>query len=165
MANLVSYGFLAPPAIFITLGLVGALLALLWRRVGIALALAASLCLFVAAMPAVSSYLLYCVESRLPREVDLGKAQAIVVLGGDVRLGDGADVPDTLGPLSLERLVFAAQAYRRLHLPVAVSGGRVGGAHTSEGALMQAALEADFAIITSRSECSLPNSSAAQPAG
>ncbi len=146
MTSLVSYGFLAPPAIFITLGLVGALLALLWRRVGIALALASILCLFVAAMPAVSSYLLYRVEAGLPRAVDLGKAQVIVVLGGDVRAGDGGDVPDTLGPLSLERLVFAAQAYRRLHLPVAVSGGRVGGAHTSEGALMQAALEADFAV-------------------
>jgi uncharacterized SAM-binding protein YcdF (DUF218 family) len=141
MVSLFSYGVLAPPAIFITLCLFGVLIGLRSRRVGIALALASSLCLFVAAMPATSSYLLYCIESKLPREVDLGKAQAIVVLGGDVRSGNGADIPDTLGPLSLQRLVFAAQAYRRLQLRVAVSGGRVGNAHASEGTLMRAVLE------------------------
>src|SRR5260370_32292213 len=104
MTSLVSYGFLAPPAIFITLGLVGALLALLWRRIGIALALASSLCLFVAAMPAVSSYLLYRVEAGLAQEVALGKAQAIVVLGGDVLSGGARGVPHTLAPLPLARL-------------------------------------------------------------
>jgi hypothetical protein len=47
------------------------------------------------------------------------------VLGAGVHPGDGAAVPDTLGALSLERLVYAAEAYRALHLPVLVSGGRV----------------------------------------
>ena len=146
MATHVSYGFLAPPTVFIVLCLVGALMALVWRRSGIALALAASLCLYVAATPALSSYLLQQVESALPATADLGAAQAIVVLGGDVRFGNGADISDTLGALSLERVVFAAQAYRRLRLPVAVSGGWVGGAHASEGALMKAALEENFAV-------------------
>ena len=74
------------------------------------------------------------------------------MLGGDVRRGDGGEVPDTLGPLSLERVAFAAAAYRRLHLPVVVSGGRVVGAHLSEAALMQAALQEDFAIPVARNE-------------
>jgi len=146
MARLVSSGFLAPPTVFIALCLAGALIAIRWRRSGLGLVLAASLCLYVAAMPAVSSYLLYRVESRLPATPDLTRAQAIVVLGGDVRAGDGAAVPDTLGPLSLERVVFATQAYRRLQLPVAVSGGRIGDAQQSEAGLMQAALEAGFAV-------------------
>ncbi len=68
------------------------------------------------------------------------------MLGGDVRSGNGADIPDRLGPLSLERVVFGAEAYRRLHLPVAVSGGRVAGTHASRGTLMKAALEEDFAV-------------------
>jgi len=127
------------------LSLAGALMALVWRRAGVTLALASSLSLYVAATPALSSYLLRQVESELPRNVDLAAAQAIVVLSGDVRSGDGADIPDSLGPLSLERVVFAAQAYRRLHLPVAVSGGRPRFAHTSLGTLMKAALEEDFA--------------------
>jgi len=146
MEDLVSNGFLAAPTVFIALSLIGALIALRWRRAGVALALASSLCLYGAAMPVLSSYLLRRLEAMVPRSGDLRAAQAIVVLGGDVRLGDGADIPDTLGPLSLERIVFAAEAYRRLHLPVAVTGGRVRGAHASEGALMKAALERDFAV-------------------
>src|SRR5690349_21095058 len=123
MASVFSFGFLAPPTIFISLCLAGALVALVWRRTGVALVLASSLCLYAAATPALSSYLLQRVEARLPRNADLGAAQAIIVLGGDVRRGDGADLPDRLGPLSLERVAFGAQAYRRLHLPVVVSGG------------------------------------------
>jgi len=145
MASLVSFGVLAPPTIFIVLSLAGALIALVWRRSGIGLALASSLFLYVAATPAASSYLLQRVESVLPQNVDLSTAQAIVVLGGDVRGGDG-DTPDRLGPLSLERMVFAAEAHRRLHLPVVVTGGRLTGAHASLGALMKAALEQDFAV-------------------
>src|SRR5579863_2498047 len=146
MEHLVSFGFLAPPTIFLVLCLTGALMAPVWRRTGIALALVSSLCLFGAATPALSSYLLWHVESALPQNIDLGAAQAIVVLGGDVRSGDGGDIRDRLGALSLERVVLAAEAYRRLHLPVAVSGGRVGSAHSCEGSLMKAALEQDFAV-------------------
>src|SRR5207244_9164348 len=85
-------------------------------------------------------------EAGLPPGGDLGQAQAIVVLGGDTRPGNGADIPDTLGAMSLERLVFAAKAYRRLHLPVMVSGGRLAGTYSGAGALMKAVLEDDFAV-------------------
>jgi len=144
--SLFSYGVFAPPTVFIVLSLAGALTALVWRRAGIALALASSLSLYIAATPALSSYLLQRVESEIPANVDLREAQAIVVLGGDVRYGNGADIPDTLGTLSLERVVLGAAAYRRLHLPVAVSGGELAGAHASLGALMKAALDEDFAV-------------------
>ncbi len=146
VANPFSFGILALPTVFITLSLAGALIALWWRRAGIVLALVSSLCLYAAATPALSSYLLSRVESALPHAVDLDSAQAIVVLGGDVRRGNGADIPDTLGRLSLERVVWGAEAYRRLHLPVVVSGGRVGRAQVSEGTLMKAALVDDFAV-------------------
>lgn len=151
MEALFSYGILAPPAVFIWLSLAGALIALRWRRVGIALTLLSSLALYGAATPALSSYLLARAEAALPPVVDFTTAQAIVVLGGDVRAGNGA-IPDSLGPLSVERVVLAAQAYRRLHLPVVVSGGRIGRAQASEAALMQAALDADFAIPIARVE-------------
>ena len=144
--DLVSYGFLALPTIFIAVSLVGALIALKWHRLGIGLVLLSSLSLFAAATPALSSYLLRRVEAAIRASADLRDAQAIVVLGGDFRRGDGAAIPDRLGPLSLERAVFAAQAYRRLRLPVVVSGGTPRGAHVSEGALMKAALEDNFAV-------------------
>jgi uncharacterized SAM-binding protein YcdF (DUF218 family) len=144
--NPFSFGTLALPTVFIILSLAGALIALAWRRAGIALALASSLALYLSATPALSEYLLRQVESGLPQDVDLAAAQAIVVLGADVRWGNGADIPDRLGPLSLERAVLAAEAYRRLHLPVLVSGGRERGAHSSEAALMKAVLEDDFGV-------------------
>lgn len=146
MESLLSFGFLALPVVFISLCIAGALIGLRWRRAGFVIVLVSSLCLFVAATPAFSSYLLYRVEARLPRDVDLRKAQAIVVLGGDMRPGDGRGIPDRLGPLSLERLIFAARAYRQLHLPVAVTGGPISRGRTSEAELMSAALEREFAV-------------------
>jgi uncharacterized SAM-binding protein YcdF (DUF218 family) len=145
MLDLVSYGALAPPAVFVLLSLVGVLLALVWRRLGLFIALVASLCLYVAATPAFSSWLSHWIEAAIPDNPDFSGAQAIVVLGGDVRPGD-AGQPDTLGPNSLERVVFAAEAYRRLRLPVAVSGGPADGSHEAAGDLMKAALERDFSI-------------------
>src|SRR5947209_2879318 len=145
MLDLVSYGALAPPAVFILLSLAGALLALVWRRVGLSIVLAAVLCLYVLATPAFSSWLSRRVEAETPENPDFGSAQAIVVVGGDVRLGDDGK-PDTLGPNSLERLLFAAQAFRRLRLPVAVSGGPAEGSQQPAGDLMKTVLERDYAV-------------------
>ncbi|MBV9584594.1 MAG: YdcF family protein [Alphaproteobacteria bacterium] len=146
MSDLISYGFLTPPAVLILLSLLGALLALRWRGFGIALAILSSVALYALATPLAASYLLQQVENGIPESADLNGAQAIVVLGAGVHLGNGAAAPDTLSPLSLERVFFAAQAYRRLHLPVAVSGGRVFPAQTAEADLMQAALQQEFGI-------------------
>ncbi len=146
MESVLSYGFLALPTVLITLSLVGALAALRWRRAGLALTLAASLLLFAAATPFVASVLMRRVEAGLPPPEDFRAAQAIVVLGGDQRYGDGRGIPDALGPLSMERVAFAAAAYHKLHLPVLVTGGRTTGAHQSGAALLKAALEGEFAI-------------------
>lgn len=146
MSDLISYGFLTPPAVLILLSLVGALFALRWRRFGIALAILSSMVLYGLATPFVASWLLHDIESRIPDNADLSMAQAIVVLGAGVHLGDGDAAPDTLSPLSLERVVNAAEAYRKLHLPVAVSGGQIFPARTAEAALMRAALEHDFDV-------------------
>jgi uncharacterized SAM-binding protein YcdF (DUF218 family) len=146
MERLVSFGFLALPTVFITLSLVGALLALMWRRTGIGLAVLSSLCLYAAATPALSSFLLREIEAQLPQDVDLAGAQAIVVLGGEVRLGNRGDIPDRLGAQSLERVVMAAAAYRRLAVPVEVNGATERGGQQSEATLMKAVLEADFAV-------------------
>jgi len=146
MSSLISYGFLTPPAVLILLSAVGVWLAL-WRpHLGIIIAMGGTTLLYLAATPAVSSLMLREIEAKIPADPDLGRAQAIVVLGGDLHFGDGGKVQDTLGPLSWERVALAAHAYRQLHLKVAVSGGRVPGAHATEGALMKAALENDFSV-------------------
>jgi len=133
------------PTAFIVLTLLGLLVALYWRRTGMALALTSSFCLFVAATPALSSYLLSRLEAALPVDSDFRNAQAIVVLGAlDLRLGN-AEVRDELGLLSIERVFMATHAYRHLRLPVAVSSGH-GGTNGSEAALMKAVLEKNLAV-------------------
>jgi uncharacterized SAM-binding protein YcdF (DUF218 family) len=105
----------------------------------------AILCAFVAATPAFSSYLTHELETEIPLMTDFSQAQAIVVLGADVQSEDGP-MSDRLGPLSLERLLFAADAYRQLRLPVATSGGRIGKVEISLAELMKATLEGYFAV-------------------
>lgn len=105
--------------------------------------------LFVASLPVVAARMLQDVEVKPPDKPDFSAAQAIVVLGGGVNRGDGDKAPDTLGPWTMERLDFAAHAYRQLHLKVAVSGGLTHGAYTAEATLMKAALEGDFAVPVS----------------
>jgi uncharacterized SAM-binding protein YcdF (DUF218 family) len=145
MRSFVAHGFLAPPALFISICVLGALAALVWPRIGITIALASSLCLFAVATPALSSYLTRQLESEIPTSTDLSGAQAIVVLGADVQSTTG-NVPDRLGPLSLERLVFAADAYDRLHLPVVLSGGQFGAMQPALAELMKVALERYFKV-------------------
>jgi uncharacterized SAM-binding protein YcdF (DUF218 family) len=101
---------------------------------------------FLAALPVVSTRMLQEVEIATAPPPDFSAAQAIVVLGGGVRRGDGDQVPDTLGTWTLERVVFGARAYRQLHLKLAVTGGRAAGAHQSEASLMKAALQSDFDV-------------------
>ena len=151
MRSLIGYGFLAPPNVLIVLCLVGALSSLVWRRIGMILVLVSSFSLYVAATPAFSSYLLRCIELKTPESKNLNIAQAIAVLGVDVRRGHNI-ISERLGPQSLERLVMAAEAYHRLHLPIAVSGGRIFDSQASMAELMKATLEQYFAVPVTWSE-------------
>jgi len=145
MRSLVAQGFLAPPALFVSICVLGALVALVWPRIGIAIALASSLCLFALTTPALSSYLTRQLEAEILASTDLGSAQAIVVLGADVQSAEG-NIPDRLGAQSLERLLFTADAYDRLHLPVVVSGGQLGAMQPALAEMMKVALERYFKI-------------------
>ena len=152
MSALVSHGFLAPPTVFILLCLLGPLIGLVWRRSGLAIALVSGICLFAAATPALSSYLLRRVEAGIPDDdEDLGTVDAIVVLGGDVRVAKGAGA-DELGPISIERILYAVAAFRQLHKPVAVSGGTLERAHETLASLMRNTLQTDFGIPVTWSE-------------
>jgi uncharacterized SAM-binding protein YcdF (DUF218 family) len=144
MERVVSHGLLALPTI--TLSFAGALIALRWRRIGVAVMLMSSIRLFAASTPGLSSVLLRYIEAGLSRTAEFRGAQAIVVLAGEVRLGDGAEIPDRLGRRALERLLLATEAHRQLRLLVALNGGPTEGSATSEGALTKAALETKFGV-------------------
>jgi uncharacterized SAM-binding protein YcdF (DUF218 family) len=145
MWSILSHGFLSPPTVFITLALIGAWLTLYRAPMGVLISLIAALSLYACATPVVASILLERLDAKVPTGTELSQAQAIVVLGGDLHLSHGVD-EDALGPLSQQRVAYAAAAYRKLHLPVAVSGGPVSDAHRTEGALMRSVLETDYSV-------------------
>jgi len=146
MRELLSYSFVLPPTIFIVGCIAGALIGLVRPRIGTIVVLSSSILLYLFATPAVSIFLLDDeLVMSVPTDPDLARAQAIVVLGGDYKFGDGGRVPDSVGLLTLERLAAAARLYRRLGLPVVVSGGPVGGSE-SLAKLMREELEQNFSV-------------------
>lgn len=71
--------------------------------------------------------------------------QAIVVLGAR-RYPEAPeyDFHDTVGPLGLERLRYAATLQRKTGVPILVSGGAPGGENTAEADFMKTVLTEDF---------------------
>lgn len=147
-----SYSFVMPPTVLIVVCLAAAVIALWHPRLGIALMLCGSILLYLSSMPDMAGLLLRQLDAKIPTNPDLQGAQAIVVLGGDLDFGNGKDVPDRVGPLTLQRLASAAQLYRVVRLPVVVSGGHVRGSNSTLAGLMQVELEQDFGIPVAWSE-------------
>ena len=142
-----SYSSLIPPNLFILLAMIGVLIA--WRRkpFGLVVATAGIGLLYLAAMPVTADLLIRWAEAMAFYEPTLASDQspgAIIVLSADARRSDIPGVPDTVGPLTLERLAEAARQWRRLGLPILVSGGGPPGA--SLAALMSRVLQEDFRV-------------------
>ena len=131
--------------------MIGVLIA--WRRkpLGLALATAAIGLVYLAAMPVTAGLLIRWAEAIAFDEPTLPSDKppeaipgAIVVLSADARRSDVPGVSDTVGQLTLERLAEAARQWRRLGLPILVSGGGPRGA--SLAVLMSRALQEDFRV-------------------
>lgn len=138
--------FLLPPTSLLLLALFGLWMARHRPRTGHALIAIAAGSLLLLSTPWVASRLLSSLEDFPPitRE-DLGRAEAIVILGA----GSYYDAPeyggDTVNELALERLRYGARLARVNGLPVAVTGGAPWGSRP-EGESMREALEIDFGV-------------------
>lgn len=149
MRDMIGYGILAPPNLLIILCLVGSISALVWQqRMAIVIASAASFGLFVLATPAFSSCLLVWLEADIPANVDFSAAQAIVIPCADFRSGHGG-ADDGPGPQSVQRLMLAADAYNRFHLPILVTGGPAPQLRTTCARLLKSTIERYFAVPVS----------------
>jgi uncharacterized SAM-binding protein YcdF (DUF218 family) len=133
---------LLPPADFLLVGMIGALLLRRYRRFGVGLMLLSLTCLWLVSLPAVAEALTELVERYAA--LDLSQptdAQAIVVIGGGgVRQFAPEYQASAPADVLLERLTYTAFVERRTQLPVAVSGA------PSEAYVMRDALSRDFAI-------------------
>jgi uncharacterized SAM-binding protein YcdF (DUF218 family) len=114
-----------PSALFVLAALGLGLRLVRRRRTGNAVLVVATGGWFALSLPIVAYRLTAGLQVHAPLDstVERLDADAIVVLGGDLRadpLEYGGDEP---GPLSLERARYAARLARRTGLPVLVSGG------------------------------------------
>jgi uncharacterized SAM-binding protein YcdF (DUF218 family) len=144
-----SYSSLIPPNLFILLAMIGVAIAWRRKRLGLAIATAATSCLYLFSMPVLAGLLMRSAEAlattvpTLPADAPPG---AIIVLAADAQRSGIPGEPDTVGPLTLERLAEAARQGRLRGLPILVSGGPPNHDQRSLAALMSKALEEDFAV-------------------
>ncbi len=139
--KLVLKNLVLPPAGPLLVVLAGLLLtpSARYRRAGLLVGLAGAVLLWVLATPAIADALSRAVERYPP--LDLAhpiRAQAIVILGGGVRLNApeyGSSAPSST---TLARLVFGARVARATGLPVLVSGSHY------EAAAMSNFLQGEF---------------------
>jgi uncharacterized SAM-binding protein YcdF (DUF218 family) len=144
-----SYSSLIPPNLFILVGMIGIVVAWRTRRFGLALATVAIGCLYLVSTPILAGLLIRSAEAMAGTVPTLPSGKppgAIIVLSADARRSDVPGEPDMVGPLTLERLAEAARQYRRLGLPILVSGGPPGTGERSLAALMSKALQEDFGV-------------------
>jgi uncharacterized SAM-binding protein YcdF (DUF218 family) len=143
--NLVKSLFLPPLSLF-ALAAVGALLLRRRRKLGWGLIAAAAGLLLVFCTPVVAAALLRSLQREVEPCRDVAGAGAIVVIGGDFSFWAPEYGGESVGPLTLERLRYAAHLARASALPLLVSGGPPKRGSCSVAAAMKEALEEDFAL-------------------
>ncbi len=150
MGLLYSYlkALVLPPLNLCVLAAVGWLLGRWWPRLGRTLVAAAVLCLYLLATPYVSSELLRSlqVDPPLTEERLDNDAGAIVVLSGDLYRQAPEYGGDAVGRLTLERLQYGVWLFRKVNLPLLVTGGKIRGADSTLAAIMQQTLRRDFDV-------------------
>ena len=135
-----------PPTGLLLLSAVGLGLRQRFPRTGIAMAWTGVIALLVLSIPFVSLSLVRSLDQSQPFDIaHASEAQAIVILGGGVRLHAPDYGGDTIAELTLERVRYGARLARLTHLPVLVAGGTLL-TGDPEGRLMQAVLEREFGV-------------------
>lgn len=144
--HVLSYSLLFPPMLFISIALLAACAGLKWPRTGLAIVIASLLALCAFATPFASDRIMAVLEREVPHAPSAIAPGAILVFGADMQTLGESDAGDTLGYLSLERVLMAAHESRQRNLPILVSGGVVTAGHPPIADLMAATLENDLHV-------------------
>jgi uncharacterized SAM-binding protein YcdF (DUF218 family) len=145
LIHFLGYSFALPPMLFVVTALIGAALNLRWKKVGTLTMSISIAVLYLLSTPYISSHLVRVLELMAP--TDTGKtnlAEAIVVFGGDVENTESGS--QRVGPLTLERLFYAARTFHATHLPILVTGGPAGAGNGPLANLMADILTDDFGV-------------------
>lgn len=138
---------LLPPANLPLLAVAGLIVRRWHRRLGDLLTAASCVLLLVTSMPFFGGNLLVAMERHLPSDdVPGSKPGAIVILTGDIDRYGGDDPGFGLGRLSLERERAGSALFRRVQLPVLITGGVLRRGDPPIAAVMAQSLRDDFKI-------------------
>ena len=127
---------------------VGLLLSLIWRRLGFAILAVTIAAFYLISAPYTANRFTQWVQSEPPL-VDLTPARdagAIVVLSAGATAGGPEYGGVMLDQLTIVRLRYAAHLYRKLEVPILVSGGVITDTDSSLAGAMKKALEEDFGV-------------------
>lgn len=136
-----------PPGGAIVFGILGLVVGIRWRTAGRVITATAIAALYLLSTPLVAGWLVAALNNATPLENSSARrAQAIVVLGAGLSSDMAAPNGVSLGPLTSERVRYAALLSKQHRLPLAVSGGAPIGraAGVTEAGLMQSALEKEY---------------------
>ena len=137
---------LMPPANLVVVAIAGFLLQSAAPALGRAMVALALTLLLLLALPAVSKTLVTLLETDLPLIPPAGVPPgAIVIIGAGVRQWSG-DPRFDIDTLSLERARAGAALYRRVPLPILVSGGILHADEPPLANLLAGSLKADFQV-------------------
>jgi uncharacterized SAM-binding protein YcdF (DUF218 family) len=139
-----------PPSGPLLLALLGFVLARRRPRLGYSVVALAVATIAILSVPWVANSLLRSLEDTVPPTMDqVGRTQAIVILGGAIyRRAPEYDGKDTVSEFALERVRYGARLARASKLPIALAGGIPPAGDTSEAAIMQEVLQTDFGLAS-----------------
>lgn len=137
---------LLPPTSPLLLFALGWLLGRKLPRLGRAARGLALLLLVVTAMPIAGSACLITLQPHAALDLDRlpSGPQAIVVLSADMDVAAPEYGHQTVGPMTMQRIRYAAALHRKSKLPVLVSGGMLAGHDETHAASMHAVLEGEL---------------------
>jgi uncharacterized SAM-binding protein YcdF (DUF218 family) len=157
-----------PPANLPLLAVAGLIVRRWYPRLGEWLTAASCALLIVLSMPFVGETLLVSLEHGLPSDAAAGgKPGAIVILTGDIERFGGDESGFGPGRLTLDRERAGSILFRRVQLPVLVTGGVLQGGDPPIGVVTAQSLRDDFQIpvrwIESRSRDTWENAEYSAP--
>jgi uncharacterized SAM-binding protein YcdF (DUF218 family) len=138
---------LLPPANLPLLAVLGLIVRRWLPRFGKSLTAVCCVLLLMLAMPFFSGTLLVALERHLPSDVGPDdKAGAIVILSGDIDRYGGDNPGFGPGRLTLERERAGAAVFRRVQLPILITGGVLAKGDPPIAAVMEQSMRDDFQI-------------------
>jgi uncharacterized SAM-binding protein YcdF (DUF218 family) len=147
MLKELALALLLPPANLPLFVLAGLILRRRYRRWGDRITVVSAILLLLTAMPFVGGTMLVTLEHGVPfRAKPTTTPGAIVILSGDITRFGGDDPGFGPGRLTLERERAGAALFRRVQLPVLVTGGVLGRGDPPLAMVMQQSMRDDFQI-------------------